>query len=110
FVDHGTFERLIAENAFLEYAKVFGNYYGTPRAPVEEALKAGIDVLFDIDWQGTQQLGQKMAKDLVRVFVLPPTTAELARRLEARGLDSADVVAGRMAKAADEISHWAEYD
>src|SRR5690606_11944816 len=88
----------------------FGNCYGTPIAPVRKALDDGIDVLFDIDWQGTQQLAQKMPQDLVRVFILPPSTAELERRLRERGLDSAEVVAARMAKAADEISHWAEYD
>lgn len=110
FVDETTFARLAREGAFLEHATVFGKSYGTPAAAVEAALARGRDVLFDIDWQGTQQLAQKMAKDLVRVFVLPPSTAELERRLRERGQDSPEVVAGRMAKAAEEISHWAEYD
>lgn len=110
FVDTATFERMVREDAFLEHAKVFGNFYGTPAAQVEAALSRGIDVLFDIDWQGTQQLAQKMPKDMVRVFILPPSTEELHRRLLARGQDSAEVVAARMSKAADEISHWAEYD
>jgi len=110
FVDEATFGRLAREGAFLEHATVFGKSYGTPAAAVEAALNRGQDVLFDIDWQGTQQLAQKMPKDLVRVFILPPSTAELARRLRARGQDSDEVVAGRMAKAAEEISHWAEYD
>jgi len=110
FVDVATFEKLVEEDALLEHARVFDNYYGTPAAPVEKALSAGKDVLFDIDWQGTQQLAQKNPKDLVRVFILPPSTAELARRLETRGQDSPDVVARRMAKAGEEISHWAEYD
>ncbi|RIK94082.1 MAG: guanylate kinase [Proteobacteria bacterium] len=110
FVDEATFARLAREGAFLEHATVFGKSYGTPAAAVEAALARGRDVLFDIDWQGTQQLAQKMAKDLVRVFVLPPSTAELERRLRERGQDSPEVVAGRMAKAAEEISHWAEYD
>lgn len=110
FTDMASFDRMVEDNAFLEYARVFGNCYGTPMAPVQAALEAGTDVLFDIDWQGTQQLAQKMPHDLVRIFILPPSTAELARRLRERGLDSAEVVAARMAKAADEISHWAEYD
>ena len=110
FIDEATFARLAREGAFLEHATVFGNAYGTPAAPVEAALARGQDVLFDIDWQGTQQLAQKIPKDLVRVFILPPSTTELERRLCARGQDSAEVVAGRMARAAEEISHWAEYD
>ncbi|MBW7836105.1 MAG: guanylate kinase [Sphingomonadales bacterium] len=110
FVDEATFARQVREGAFLEHATVFGKFYGTPAAVVEAALNRGQDVLFDIDWQGTQQLAQKMPKDLVRVFVLPPSTAELERRLRARGQDSPEVVTGRMAKAAEEISHWAEYD
>ncbi len=110
FVDIPTFEKMVADDAFLEHAKVFGNYYGTPAAPVEAVLAQGKDVLFDIDWQGTQQLAQKAAKDLVRVFILPPSTGELARRLENRAQDTAEVVARRMAKAHEEISHWAEYD
>jgi guanylate kinase len=94
----------------LEYATVFGHQYGTPRAAVESALAEGRDVLFDIDWQGTQQLAQNARADLVSVFVLPPSTAELERRLRTRAQDSEEVVASRMAKAADEMSHWAEYD
>jgi guanylate kinase len=89
---------------------VFGNYYGTPRAAVESALAEGRDVLFDIDWQGTQQLAEKAREDLVSVFILPPSTRELERRLKARAQDSAAEVSRRMAKAADEMSHWAEYD
>jgi len=110
FVDQATFDAMVANDEFLEHAIVFGHSYGTPRAPVEEALSAGEDVLFDIDWQGTQQLAEKAAKDLVRVFILPPSTAELERRLRKRAQDPEDVVQGRMARAADEMSHWAEYD
>ena len=110
FVDDDTFARHISERAFLEYARVFGHSYGTPRAPVEAALQAGRDVLFDIDWQGTQQLVETARDDLVSVFILPPSTAELERRLSERERDSPEVVALRMAKAADEMSHWAEYD
>jgi len=110
FVDAVAFDRLVGEAALLEHAKVFGNYYGTPRAAVEAALSAGRDVLFDIDWQGTQQLAEKARDDLVSVFILPPSTRELERRLKARAQDSAAEVARRMAKAADEMSHWAEYD
>lgn len=95
---------------FLEHAKVFDNYYGTPRKPVEEALNAGRDVLFDIDWQGTQQLDESAAEDLVKVFILPPSAHDLEKRLKSRAQDSADVVASRMAKASDEISHYQEYD
>ncbi|MDA5194352.1 guanylate kinase [Govanella unica] len=110
FVDQATFDAKIEADGFLEYAKVFGNCYGTPAAEVEATLNTGRDVLFDIDWQGTQQLAQKMPKDLVRVFILPPSAEELARRLQGRGQDSPEVVALRMSKATDEISHWAEYD
>ncbi|MDX5367278.1 MAG: guanylate kinase [Alphaproteobacteria bacterium] len=95
---------------FLEYAKVFGNYYGTPRKPVEDALARGHDVLFDIDWQGTQQLDETAQEDLVKVFILPPSAQDLEKRLEKRAQDPADVVAARMAKASDEISHYQEYD
>lgn len=105
-----SFEAKVAADGFLEYAQVFGNYYGTPAAEVEEKLASGHDLLFDIDWQGTQQLAQKMPKDLVRIFILPPSAEELERRLRGRGQDSDDVIALRMSKAADEISHWAEYD
>ncbi|MEI6485000.1 MAG: guanylate kinase [Sphingomonadales bacterium] len=111
FVSHDQFQSMVAENALLEWATVFGNRYGTPRAPVEAALQDGRDVLFDIDWQGTQQLQQTdAASDLVRVFILPPDLAELERRLRARNTDHPDVIAGRMARARDEISHWGEYD
>ena len=110
FVDQETFDAMVAEDAFLEHATVFGHSYGTPRAPVEAALEAGEDVLFDIDWQGTQQLAEKAAQDLVRIFILPPSTEELERRLRSRAQDPEDVVQSRMAKAADEVSHWAEYD
>lgn len=110
FVSEQDFTDLVAQDGFLEHAKVFDHYYGTPAAPVERAMAEGRDVLFDIDWQGTQQLSQKVAKDLVRVFILPPGKEELERRLKARAQDSAEVVARRMAKANQEISHWAEYD
>jgi guanylate kinase len=110
FVDPDTFAVMASQEAFLEHASVFGNRYGTPRALVEAALADGMDVLFDIDWQGTQQLKEKMRDDLVSIFILPPSHAELERRLRARASDSEEVVAGRMAKAADEISHWPEYD
>ncbi len=110
FVAPDQFATMVAQGEFLEHATVFGNQYGTPRKPVEELLASGRDVLFDIDWQGTQQLEQKAKDDLVRVFILPPSRHELERRLSARAEDSPDVVAKRMAKASDEISHWPEYD
>lgn len=110
FVDEAKFETMIAENALLEWATVFGNYYGTPRAPIEKAVAEGRDVLFDIDWQGTQQLSERMAGDLVRVFVLPPSAEALEMRLRQRAQDPEEVVARRMAEASSEISHWAEYD
>jgi guanylate kinase len=110
FIDTVTFGEMRNRRELMESAKVFDHYYGTPRAPVEAALAAGRDVLFDIDWQGTQQLSQTARNDLVSVFVLPPATSELERRLKARAQDSPKVVAGRMAKAADEMSHWPEYD
>jgi len=110
FVTTAAFKKLVEEDGFLEHAKVFDNHYGTPAAQVEKSMKEGRDVLFDIDWQGTQQLSQKVAKDLVRVFILPPSKAELERRLKDRAQDSAEVVAKRMSKANQEISHWAEYD
>ncbi|GHD49637.1 guanylate kinase [Thalassobaculum fulvum] len=109
FVDPTEFNLMVNRGELLEHAKVFGNYYGTPRGPVEEALAAGRDVLFDIDWQGTQQLQDSAPRDLVSVFILPPSTRELERRLRARAQDSDEVVAARMAKAADEISHYPEY-
>ena len=110
FVDLTKFNLMVNRQELLEHAKVFGNYYGTPRALVEASLSKGRDVLFDIDWQGTQQLAQNARDDLVSVFILPPSTEELHRRLERRAQDPADVVAERMAKAPDEMSHWAEYD
>lgn len=110
FVDLTEFNLMINRSEFLEYAKVFENYYGTPKAQVAKELTRGRDILFDIDWQGTQQLAHSAREDLVSIFVLPPSTQELERRLHARAQDSAEVVARRMAKAADEMSHWAEYD
>jgi guanylate kinase len=109
FISAEEFERRVAEDAFLEHATVFGHRYGTPKSPVIEALSSGRDVLFDIDWQGTQQLKQQR-DDVVSVFVLPPSREELERRLRARAQDSQEVVARRMSKANDEMSHWAEYD
>lgn len=109
FISAVEFEQRVAEDAFLEHATVFGHRYGTPKAPVIEALSKGQDVLFDIDWQGTQQLKQQR-DDVVSVFVLPPSRGELERRLRARAQDSDEVVARRMSKADDEMSHWAEYD
>lgn len=110
FVDDAEFDRLVAAGDFVEWAPVFGFRYGTPKAPVKAALKAGQDILFDIDWQGTQQLQAAMGEDLVRIFILPPSMAELERRLHGRGTDSDEVIADRMARAASEISHWPEYD
>ena len=110
FVDPTAFNLMLNRQELLEHAKVFDHYYGTPKGPVEEALAAGEDVLFDIDWQGEQQLKQAARSDLASVFILPPSTEELARRLQQRAQDPADVVAARMAKAPDEISHWPEYD
>ena len=110
FVDRARFEKMIADAAFLEHATVFGNLYGTPAAPVRRALERGQDILFDIDWQGTQQLKEKARDDVVSIFVLPPSREELEKRLTQRAEDHADVIAARMAKANDEMSHWAEYD
>lgn len=111
FVSPRQFAAMVDDGALLEWATVFGNRYGTPRGPVEAVLAAGRDVLFDIDWQGTQQLQQTdAASDLVRVFILPPDLAELERRLHGRATDDAAVIAARMARARDEISHWGEYD
>ena len=110
FIDTPTFRSMIDRGEFLEHARVFDHYYGTPSAPVEAALSGGRDMLFDIDWQGTQQLTEKGRKDVVTVFILPPSTRDLERRLITRAQDSHEVVARRMAKAADEMSHWAEYD
>jgi guanylate kinase len=110
FIDRARFDAMIKSGDLLEWAEVFGNGYGTPRAPVDAALAAGRDVLFDIDWQGTQQLREKGRDDLVSVFVLPPSIPDLEQRLRTRAQDTADVIRARMAKAADEMSHWAEYD
>ena len=109
FIDEDTFREMAKNNAFLEWAEVFGAYYGTPRAAVEEALSEGRDVLFDIDWQGAQQLKQSAASDLVKVFVLPPSLKELEARLRKRDQDSNGVIEDRMSRARDEISHWGEY-
>ena len=110
FIDERSFDAMVARGDLLEWAEVFGSRYGTPRAPVERALAMGRDVLFDIDWQGTQQLREKGRDDLVSVFVLPPTIPDLEARLRTRAQDSDDVIHARMSKAADEMSHWAEYD
>ena len=110
FVDQGRFDQMVAEDEFLEYATVFSHSYGTPKADVMAALARGADVLFDIDWQGTQQVANAARTDLVSVFILPPSREALHQRLVARAQDSADVVAARMAKASDEISHYREYD
>ncbi len=110
FVSQSRFEEMAQSGELLEHAQVFDHLYGTPRAAVETALAQGQDVLFDIDWQGTQQVAEKARDDLVSVFILPPSTAELERRLHSRAQDSDTVVRARMAKAADEMSHWAEYD
>ncbi|HRO00243.1 guanylate kinase [Nitrobacter sp.] len=110
FVDETTFAAMVERNDLLEWAVVFDNRYGTPRAPVDAALSSGRDVLFDIDWQGTQQLREKARDDVVSVFILPPSAADLERRLHTRAQDSDDVIRERMARAAHEVSHWAEYD
>jgi len=110
FIDRARFDDMVAGGELLEWAEVFEHRYGTPRQPVIKALQAGRDVLFDIDWQGTQQLREKARTDLVSVFVLPPTTKELERRLKQRAQDSKSVIGSRMAKAAGEMSHWPEYD
>jgi guanylate kinase len=110
FIDRARFDSMVKQGELLEWAQVFGHCYGTPRAPVEAALKQGRDVLFDIDWQGTQQLREKADRDLVSVFVLPPSISDLERRLRTRAQDAEDVIRARMFKAADEMSHWAEYD
>ena len=110
FVDQAKFDGMVQDGAFLEHATVFGHGYGTPRGPVDAALDEGRDVLFDIDWQGTQQVREKARDGLVSVFILPPSTEELGRRLRIRAQDPDEVVQSRMAKAADEMSHWPEYD
>jgi guanylate kinase len=110
FITQTRFDEMVAQHALLEWATVFGNSYGTPKKPVEDSLQAGRDVLFDIDWQGTQQLAQAMPEDLVRLFILPPTPDALRTRLINRAQDTSAVIAKRMAEAAHEISHWPEYD
>jgi guanylate kinase len=110
FVDRKKFDQMVKAGELLEYAEVFGNFYGTPKQPVEKALKHGRDVLFDVDWQGTKQLRKHARADLVSVFILPPSSGELARRLHTRAQDDKRVIRARMAKASDEMSHWAEYD
>lgn len=111
FVGRAAFERMVAAGEMLEHAEVFGNLYGSPLAPTEAALAQGRDVLFDVDWQGGQQIrNSALRHDAVSIFILPPSIGELDRRLNTRAQDSAAVIAGRMARARDEISHWAEYD
>jgi guanylate kinase len=110
FVSEAEFERMRDRGDFLEWANVFGNFYATPRAKVFDQLNSGVDVLFDIDWQGAQQLDAVAGGDVVKVFILPPSRAELERRLRARNQDPEDIVRARMAKADAEMSHWAEYD
>jgi guanylate kinase len=110
FVDDPEFDRLIDAGEFVEWAPVFGYRYGTPKEPVKDALRSGRDILFDIDWQGTQQLQAAMGEDLVTIFILPPSMPELERRLRTRGTDSEEVIRDRMSRAASEISHWPEYE
>ena len=110
FVTEKEFDLMVHDGEMLEYANVFGNKYGTPKKPVEDALNAGQDVMFDIDWQGTQQLTEHSADDLVRVFILPPSVEELRKRLTTRAQDSDDVITYRMGEAANQMSHWQEYD
>jgi len=110
FVDKPKFDAMVKGDELLEWATVFDNSYGTPRSPVETALSAGQDVLFDIDWQGTQQLREKARADVVSVFILPPSAADLEKRLHSRAQDSDEVIRKRMSRASHEMSHWAEYD
>ncbi len=110
FTQRPQFDAMVEENAFLEWAEVFGNCYGTPRAQIVSGLEQGTDFLFDVDWQGAQQLSQRAREDVVSVFLLPPDMEELERRLRSRATDDEDVIAGRMARAGDEISHWDAYD
>ena len=110
FIDRSRFNEMVLRGELLEHAIVFGNCYGTPRRPIEEALAAGRDVVGDLDWQGTQQLSENVGQDLVSIFVLPPSRAELEARLRARAQDTEAAVAARMAKAAEEMSHWSEYE
>ena len=110
FIDQAQFDRMVEAGEFYEWARVFDNSYGTPKGQIRNGLKVGRDFLFDIDWQGTQQLHQKAEADVVRVFILPPSLDELRRRLEGRGTDSTDVISARMARSQAEISHWDSYD
>ncbi len=110
FVSHEEFQKLRDNNGLLEWAEVFGNFYGSPREPVEKALAEGRDVLFDVDWQGAQQISEKMGEDVVKVFILPPGADVLHERLKRRAQDPEEVIARRMSEAASEISHWPEYD
>ena len=110
FVDDSEFDRMIEANEFVEWAHVFGHRYGTPKAPVKQALRQGRDILFDIDWQGARQLEPDFGEHLVTIFLLPPSMRELEHRLHTRGQDSEGVIADRMRRAADEIDHWAEYE
>jgi guanylate kinase len=110
FITRAEFDAMVGRGELLEWAEVFGHCYGTPRHPVEACLSEGRDMLFDIDWQGTQQLRERVARDVVSIFVLPPSITDLEKRLRSRAQDSDEVIHARMAKAADEMSHWAEYD
>jgi guanylate kinase len=111
FLSKDAFLTYVQDGEMLEHAEVFGNFYGSPKAPVVKALEAGQDMLFDVDWQGAQQIvNSVLGRDVVSIFILPPSIAELDRRLRSRGQDSDEVIAGRMAKSRDEVSHWAEYD
>jgi guanylate kinase len=110
FLDKSQFDRMVQNGELLEWAEVFGNFYGTPRAPVDKTLAEGRDMLFDLDWQGTQQMRERAHKDLVSVFVLPPSVPELERRLKSRAQDTDATIRSRMERAGDEMSHWAEYD
>ena len=110
FRSREAFEQMVATGEMLEHAEVFGNFYGSPKGPVVANMESGVDTLFDIDWQGGQQIKQAMGEDVVSIFILPPSMAELERRLRSRGQDRDEVIAGRMSKSLAEISHWAEYD
>lgn len=110
FIDRDHYDEMVRDNELLEHAEVYGHGYGTPKAAVEGALETGKDVLFDIDWQGAQQLRQQVSQDIVSMFILPPSKAELARRLQRRAEDSDDVVAKRLAQVSADVTHWAEYD
>ena len=111
FKTYNEFEKLIVSDGMLEHAKVFDNFYGSPKEPIESAVSKGIDVVFDVDWQGGQQIrASSMKNDVISIFILPPSITELERRLNARGQDSIEVVASRMSKSKDEISHWNEYE